>query len=110
MKDFFLKIALAQSNESIGEFKGNEIYSFVDSMGWLGIFIKGVFWVMVIMLVVVSAIALNKYFGKRKDNIYLCHRCGYAYREKEWAQKCEAWCTRHKTCNLEINEHRILYL
>jgi len=34
-----------------------------------------------------------------------CDICGFRYKEKEWAEKCEAWCKEHHSCNLEITEH-----
>ncbi len=34
-----------------------------------------------------------------------CDICGFHYKEKEWAEKCEAWCKEHHSCNLEITEH-----
>ncbi|MBI2577569.1 MAG: hypothetical protein HYV77_01860 [Candidatus Wildermuthbacteria bacterium] len=34
-----------------------------------------------------------------------CKECGFRYIEKEWAEKCEAWCREHKSCNLEIISH-----
>ena len=42
-----------------------------------------------------------------KDNqaYYQCGECGFFYQEKEWAEKCEAWCKEHQSCNLEIIEH-----
>lgn len=36
---------------------------------------------------------------------YRCPECGFVYAEKEWADKCEAWCREHKSCNLEIIQH-----
>lgn len=41
-----------------------------------------------------------------KDNeLYRCPECGFHYVEKEWAEKCEAWCQEHKSCNIEITAH-----
>lgn len=34
-----------------------------------------------------------------------CEECGLGYEEKEWAEKCEAWCKEHKSCNIEITSH-----
>lgn len=36
---------------------------------------------------------------------YQCEECGFVYDEREWAEKCEAWCREHQTCNLEIIQH-----
>ena len=48
-----------------------------------------------------------KEIKKNGDTLYLCEECGMAYKEKEWAQKCQAWCKEHHTCNLEIIEHAV---
>ena len=37
--------------------------------------------------------------------VYQCPECKLHYKEKEWAEKCEAWCREHKSCNLEITAH-----
>ena len=34
--------------------------------------------------------------------LYQCEACGLHYVEKEQAEKCEAWCKEHNSCNLEI--------
>lgn len=34
--------------------------------------------------------------------LYQCEECKLHYVEKKWAEKCEAWCREHKSCNLEI--------
>lgn len=39
--------------------------------------------------------------------MFACPKCGYLYREKELADKCEAWCKEHNSCNLEIIKHGI---
>lgn len=38
---------------------------------------------------------------------YQCEECGFEYKEKEWAEKCEAWCKEHRSCNIEITSHAI---
>ena len=38
---------------------------------------------------------------------YQCEDCKLLYLEKEWAEKCEAWCLRHHSCNLEITSHAV---
>jgi len=43
---------------------------------------------------------------KNEDReLYQCEECGFRYAEKEWAEKCEAWCREHKSCNIEIAAH-----
>lgn len=38
----------------------------------------------------------------KQNNLYQCKECGFHYKDKETAEKCEAWCKEHKTCNVEI--------
>ena len=40
-----------------------------------------------------------------KNTLYQCPECGFHYAEKEWADKCEAWCREHKSCNIEITAY-----
>jgi len=35
-------------------------------------------------------------------NLYQCEECGFHYVNLEQAEKCEAWCREHRSCNLEI--------
>lgn len=41
------------------------------------------------------------------DKLYKCPECGLEYKEKEWAEKCQVWCRKNKSCNLEITRHAI---
>ncbi len=41
----------------------------------------------------------------KKGTSYQCAECGLRYAEKEWAEKCEAWCRERHTCNIEITTH-----
>jgi len=38
---------------------------------------------------------------------YKCQECGMKYTDKAWAEKCEAWCKEHHTCNIEIIQHAV---
>jgi hypothetical protein len=38
---------------------------------------------------------------------YVCEKCGFVYSEKECAKKCEAWCSEHQGCNLDITQHAL---
>lgn len=39
--------------------------------------------------------------------LYICGACGFAYEEKEWAEKCQKWCQEHQSCNIEITAHAV---
>jgi hypothetical protein len=40
--------------------------------------------------------------GQSDKKLFRCEECGMHYRDEAVAQKCEAWCREHKSCNLEI--------
>lgn len=42
---------------------------------------------------------------KNNQTLYQCKECGFHYEDKDIAEKCEAWCREHKTCNVEITKH-----
>ena len=42
---------------------------------------------------------------KSNKKLYQCDECGFHYQDKEIAEKCEAWCKEHKSCNIEIIAH-----
>ncbi len=48
---------------------------------------------------------MAKEIKKDEGIVYQCEECGLHYDEREWAEKCEAWCREHHTCNLEIIAH-----
>jgi len=48
-----------------------------------------------------------KVLEKRNDKYYQCEECGLFYADKEIAEKCQAWCSEHKSCNLDIIKHAI---
>jgi hypothetical protein len=43
----------------------------------------------------------------REENHFQCEECNLKYSEKEWAEKCEAWCREHQSCNLEITSNAV---
>lgn len=38
------------------------------------------------------------------ETLYACSVCGYIYKDKETAEKCEAYCKTHNQCSLEITK------
>ena len=50
---------------------------------------------------------MTKIIQQKNKELHQCEECGFQYGEKEWAEKCEAWCKEHQSCNLEITAHAI---
>ena len=40
--------------------------------------------------------------SEKNKKLFQCPECGFHYIDKAMAEKCEAWCREHKSCNLEI--------
>ena len=49
--------------------------------------------------------SMVKVIQKGNKELYQCEECGPHYEDREWAEKCEAWCREHKSCNIEITAH-----
>jgi len=47
----------------------------------------------------------------KKDNktFYICEECRFAYESKELAEKCQAWCDEHHSCNLMITKNAVQF-
>ncbi len=43
----------------------------------------------------------------KNAQVFTCPECGLGYTEKELSQKCETWCKKHNSCNLEITKYSI---
>ena len=44
---------------------------------------------------------------KNNQEYYICEECKLIYKDKSWAGKCEEWCKKNKSCNLNITKHSI---
>ena len=44
------------------------------------------------------------------NQLFECIECGLHYRDREMAEKCEAWCRETKSCNIEITQQSVEYL
>jgi len=40
--------------------------------------------------------------SKNNEKYYQCKICKLKYKEKHLAEKCQDWCIKHNSCNLEI--------
>ncbi len=43
--------------------------------------------------------------SKRRMKLFQCEICKFNYAEKTMAEKCEDWCRKHNSCNLEITKN-----
>jgi len=48
-----------------------------------------------------------KQISKNNKEYYQCEECGFIYKEKSWAQKCENFCKKYKSCSIEITKHSV---
>jgi len=48
-----------------------------------------------------------KEIKKSKNVYYQCEECEFFYKEKKWAQKCEDFCKKYKSCSIEITKHSV---
>ncbi|MEK6827792.1 MAG: hypothetical protein AABX78_00425 [Nanoarchaeota archaeon] len=48
-----------------------------------------------------------KTVSKSKGKYYVCEECNFAYNDKATAMKCEDWCKKFHSCNVEITKHAI---
>ena len=37
--------------------------------------------------------------------LYQCNECKLLYKDIFWAKKCESWCKKTNSCNIEIIKH-----
>ena len=43
----------------------------------------------------------------RGGRYHTCEDCHLHYEDKSWADRCEDWCTRNGTCNLDITRNSL---
>lgn len=48
-----------------------------------------------------------KEIKKQGEEVYQCEKCMLVYKDKKSAEKCEDWCRKYKSCNLEITKYAI---
>ena len=49
----------------------------------------------------------NSTTEKKDKKLYQCPECKLWYDDKEWEEKCEAWCKEHQSCNLDIIKYAV---
>jgi len=42
---------------------------------------------------------------KEGRTFFQCEKCNLKYKGKEWAERCEDWCKKYNSCNIEITRH-----
>jgi hypothetical protein len=64
------------------------------------------YWLSTWSLPIIKKLWLKKFLPKNQG-LFRCGECALSYRDKEIADRCEAWCRAHHTCNLEIIKHAV---
>lgn len=59
-----------------------------------------------LMIIIIAVPAIYSAFRKQRG-YYQCKECGFIYKQRKWASKCEEWCARYNSCNLEITRHAV---
>lgn len=49
-----------------------------------------------------------KVIRQNKKELHRCGECGLKYESKEIAEKCQAWCEEHKSCNLDFIKYAVI--
>lgn len=44
---------------------------------------------------------------KNNEDLFKCEACGFYYKEKGWAKKCEDFCNKYRSCSMEITKHSV---
>jgi hypothetical protein len=44
---------------------------------------------------------------KKVNALFQCEECGFKFKNKETAQKCEDFCKKYKSCNTELIKEAI---
>jgi len=44
---------------------------------------------------------------KKINNLYECEICLLKYKDKRLAKKCQEWCKKYKSCNLDITKFAV---
>ena len=44
---------------------------------------------------------------KNNKKYFICEECKLRYKEKKRAKKCQEWCKKYNSCNIEITKHSI---
>jgi rubrerythrin len=43
------------------------------------------------------------------ETLFICEVCGLGYANKDAAEKCEDWCRKTGTCNVEITKKAVYF-
>ena len=44
---------------------------------------------------------------KKQKKYFRCEECNFYYKDERWAEKCENFCRKNKSCSLEITRQAI---
>ncbi|HLC65656.1 MAG TPA: hypothetical protein VJI46_06055 [Candidatus Nanoarchaeia archaeon] len=44
---------------------------------------------------------------KKGKKVFMCEECSMKYEDEPIAKKCEEWCRKHHSCNVEITRNAV---
>jgi len=48
---------------------------------------------------------MGKTINQNHQIVYICSECKMKYHDEVIAERCEIWCKKNKSCNLDIIKH-----
>ncbi len=48
---------------------------------------------------------MSSRYKNSKQKLYQCSWCGLHYKDENWASQCYLWCSKNKSCNVEITRY-----
>ncbi len=48
-----------------------------------------------------------KQLTKGKNKYYQCEECKLFYKDENMAKKCQIWCKKHNSCNLDLIKYSV---
>lgn len=50
---------------------------------------------------------MTKIIQQNNSVLHQCEECELKYKTKETAEQCQAWCSEHSSCNLDIIKYAV---
>lgn len=44
---------------------------------------------------------------KKGKKHFQCNECKFIYKDRKWAEKCQSWCSKNYSCNIDIIKYAV---